>query len=117
MKYFIKDILKPFKVKIIRYAERVREMHDLAKYIPPPSMKDESAMSDHWSVRNKDFTVSDLRLAIRDGLPKSMRDELDDHTEDYCSLTYEDWCELLSIIEVKYERKIAAVNIKKIASS
>ena len=46
-----------------------------------------------------------------------MRDELDDHPEDYRSLTYEDWCDLLSTIEFKDERKISAVNTKKIASA
>ena len=39
MKYVCNDILKPFKVKILRYTKRVRERHDLAKYLPPPSMK------------------------------------------------------------------------------
>ena len=43
IKYIWNDIVKPFKVKIIRYAERVNEMHDLAKYLLPPSMKGESA--------------------------------------------------------------------------
>ena len=46
-----------------------------------------------------------------------MRDELDDHPKDYRSLTYEDWCNLLSTIKVKYERKRSAVHIKKISSS
>ena len=46
-----------------------------------------------------------------------MRDELDDHPEDYFSLTYEDWCDLLSKTEVKDESKISVVQIKKIASS
>ena len=46
-----------------------------------------------------------------------MRYELDDHPEDYCSLTYEDWCDLLSTIEVKDERKRSAGYIKKIASA
>ena len=54
-------------------------MHELAKYLPPPSMKGESAMEANWSFCNKYFTTGDLRLAIRDGLPISMRDELDDH--------------------------------------
>ena len=45
-----------------------------------------------------------------------MRYELDDHPEDYCSLTYEYWCELLSTIEVKDERERESVHIKKIAS-
>ena len=40
---------------------------------------------------------------------------MDDHPEYYCSLTYEDWCDLLSAIEVKYERKRIAGHIKKIA--
>ena len=45
MKYVCNDIVKPFKVKILCYAERVREMHDIAKYLPPPSMNGESSMS------------------------------------------------------------------------
>ena len=46
-----------------------------------------------------------------------MRDELDDHPEDYRSLTYEYWCDLLSTIKVRYERKRAAVHINNIASA
>ena len=79
-------------------------MNDLAKYLPPPSMKGESAIESNWSVRNKEFRISDLQLAIKDGLPKFMRDELDDHPEDYRSSTFENWCDLLSTIEVQDER-------------
>ena len=46
-----------------------------------------------------------------------MQDEFEDHQEDYRSLTYEDWCDLLYTIEVKDERKISAVHIKKIDSA
>ena len=95
MEYVRNDIVKPFKIKIIRYANHVCDMHDLAKYLPPPSIKG------NWSVRNEDFTISDIRLAIKDGLLKSMRDEFDDYPEDYHYLTYEDWCDILSTIEVK----------------
>ena len=45
MKYVCNYIVKPFKVKILRYAERVRDMHDLAKYLRPPLMKGESAVN------------------------------------------------------------------------
>ena len=72
-------------------------------------------MAANWSVHKKEFTTSDIRIAIKDGLPKTTRDVLDDHLEDYCSLTYEDWCDLLSTSEVKYERKRAELHIKKIA--
>ena len=117
MKYFRNDIVKPFKVKILCYTMRVRDMNELAKYLPPPLRKGESAMADNWEFRNEEVTAGDLRLAIRGGLHKSTRDELDYHPEDYCSLTYEDWCELMSTIEVKYERKREACQIKKISST
>ena len=42
---------------------------------------------------------------------------MDDHPEDYFSLTYEDQCDLLSTIEVKDERKRASAQIKNIASA
>ena len=42
---------------------------------------------------------------------------MDDQPENYSSLTFEYWCELLSTIEVKYESKRAAVHISKISSS
>ena len=43
MKYVRNDIVKPFKVKILCYAEHIRGMHDLEKYLPQPSRKEESA--------------------------------------------------------------------------
>ena len=61
--------------------------------------------------------VSELQLAIKDGLPSSMQDDLEDHLEDYFYLPYEYWCDLLSTIKVKDERKRVASQIKKIESS
>ena len=60
MKYFCNDIVKPFKAKILRYSKRVREIHELAKYMPPTLMKGEDAMAANWSVCNKYFTTSDI---------------------------------------------------------
>ena len=95
MKYVCNDTVKPFKVKILRYAEHVCETHDPEKYLPTPSMKGYSAIEANWSVCNEEFTTSDLRLTIKDRITKTIRDELDDHPEDYSSLTYEYWYELL----------------------
>ena len=53
MKYVCNDIMKPSKVKILCYANRMCEMHDLTKYQSPPLMKGESAMAANWSVRKK----------------------------------------------------------------
>ena len=33
------EAVKPFKVEIIRYVERVSDIHDLPKYLHPSSMK------------------------------------------------------------------------------
>ena len=117
MKYVCNDIVKPLKVKILHYAKRICEMYDLAKYLTPASIKGESKMASNWSVRNKEFTSSDLRLVIKDRVPKTIRGELDDRPEDCCSLTYEDWCELLSTIDVKDKIKRAAGHIKNITSA
>ena len=76
MKYIWNDITKPFRVKILRYTKRMREIHDLAKYLHPPSMKCESAEAANWTVLNQEFTASEIPLAIKDGLPSSMPDEL-----------------------------------------
>ena len=117
MKYVRNDIVKPFKVKIIRYSEHVREMHGLVKHLPPPSMKGESSKADNCTVRNQEFTTGEVRLAIKDVLPKSIQGELYYHPEDYRSLTYEYWCDLLSTIKLKYERERSSAQIKKITSA
>ena len=48
IKYFCNDILKSFKVKTLRYAERVQEIHELAKYPPSSSTKGEIATTANW---------------------------------------------------------------------
>ena len=41
---------------------------------------------------------------------------MEDKRGGYCYLPYEEWCALLSTIKVKYNKKIAADNIKKHAT-
>ena len=98
VKYIHNDIVKHFRVRILRYAEHVQDMHNLAKYLPPPSMKDKSYKSANWDVRNKGLSENDIRIAIKDGLPSYMQDKLEDNQEEYSSLDHEYWCDLLSTI-------------------
>ena len=77
--YVRNDIVKLFKVKILRYTECAREIHDLAKYLPPYLIKGVSAEADNLAVLNQEFTAGELRISIKDGIPKSMQDGLDDH--------------------------------------
>ena len=53
MEYVRNGIVKHFIVKIFHYTKRVREMHDLAKYLLPVLMKGKSAMTANWSARNE----------------------------------------------------------------
>ena len=46
-------------------------------------MKGDIEMAANWSIRNREFTTSDLQLAIKDWIHKSTRDELDYRPEDY----------------------------------
>ena len=69
MKYICNDIVNTLKVKILYYAERVREMHELAKYLPPPSMKGEIYEAANYTVRNQEFTDSEVQLIIKDRPP------------------------------------------------
>ena len=46
-----------------------------------------------------------------------MQDELEDNQDYYCPLTHEYWCDLLSTINVRDNRKRAATQIKNIATS
>ena len=52
----------------------------------------------------------------KDGLPESMHNDMEDKDNDYNSLKYEEWYDLLSTLEAKYNRKISAYQIKILAS-
>ena len=46
-----------------------------------------------------------------------MKDVLEDNHGDYCSIPHEEWCDLLSTMEVKDNKKRAADQIKRLATS
>ena len=92
-------------------------MHDLDNYLPPPATKGKSYEAANWKLCDQELAVSEILVAIKDGLPSSMQDKLYDHQEDYNSLTHEDWCDLLSTIEVKDDRKRSSTQIKNITST
>ena len=60
LKYIRNDILKPSCVEIIRYTKRAMDMHKLAKYLPPPSMKGRNYEASNWKFRDQEFSVNDI---------------------------------------------------------
>ena len=79
-------------------------MHDLEKHISNLSIKGGGYEEENWKVCDKEFSVHDIWVAIKDWLPSSMQDELEESKEDYCSLANEYWCDLLSTIKTKDNR-------------
>ena len=82
-KYIHNDIVKTFRVGILQYAKCVREMHDLAKYLPTPSMKSVGLKEAGWEAREKEFNKDFIRFATKDRLPTSMQDALKYNHEGY----------------------------------
>ena len=78
LKYLHTDIVKPFRVGICRYAKRVQDVHNLAKHLPPPSINCDSFEAANCKVRDKEFSVREIRFSIKDLLPLSIQDELED---------------------------------------
>ena len=79
-------------------------------------MKGERYESANWDVRDKGLSKNEICVAIKDVLPSSMKDELEDNQEDYSSFTHEYWCDILSTVKVKYNRKREVTRINKIAA-
>ena len=52
-------------------------MQDLAKYPPPPSMKEDKYFQSDWANRDKLFNEYDIRVATKDGLPTSIQDKME----------------------------------------
>ena len=66
--------MKPFIFRIIQFTEHICEMHELAKYITPPSMKGKEYDEADWDVHDKELSENDICVATTDVLPTSMQD-------------------------------------------
>ena len=105
--------MNPFRVRIIHYAEHVRDMFDLAKYLPPPSMKGNEYDQADWAVQEKQLSEYVIRVATKDWLLKSIQDEMEDKGKKHWSFTHKEWCNFMSTMKEKDNRKRYAAQIKK----
>ena len=75
VKYIHNDIVKPFRFSIPHYSECARKMHNLAKYLPPPSMTGGEYDRADRTARDKEFTEHDICVETKDRLLTYMQDE------------------------------------------
>ena len=88
--------MKPFSFGIIQYVGHIQDMHNLIKYLPPPSMKGGEFEQADWNVRDKEWNEDVISVATKYRLPISMNNELEDKHEDYSSTPHEEGCDLWS---------------------
>ena len=79
--YVKNDTQNTYEMSIIKYAERVSEMFELDKYLPPPSKKNEEyhdAARENWDF----FLKDDICKEIKDVMPEVMKKEVEDKEYD-----------------------------------
>ena len=57
------DIVNPYRVSILHYVKRVRNMHDIDNFLPLPSRKGDKFDQENWKVRNKEFSDDEICVA------------------------------------------------------
>ena len=65
VKYIHNDIVKPFIVGIIQCTESARDMHDPAKYLPPPLTEGKEYSDADWTVCDKYLYENEIDVATR----------------------------------------------------
>ena len=60
VKYIHNNIVEPFRVVTLQYYEHVREMQDLAEYLPQPLMKGREYYTAKWTIRDKELYENDI---------------------------------------------------------
>ena len=82
VKYICNGSVNPFRFVILHYSEQIHEMHNLANYLPPTSMKGREYDETDWNVCDKELADHEICATSRGELPTSMKDELDDKIQD-----------------------------------
>ena len=72
VKYIQNNIVKPLRVIILQYTKHIPEIHELAKYLTPPSNKGDKYDQYNLIVHNWYFTEDEISVTKKDGLTTSM---------------------------------------------
>ena len=67
-----------------------------------------------WYICDRELNEDVIKVTTKDRIPTYIHDELEDNKEEYCSITHEEWCNLLSTMGVNDNRKRDASQIKRL---
>jgi hypothetical protein len=95
IRYLENKVIKPFDMAIRDFYDRVVEMYSYVYYMQPPSMNNQVWYEAKWSTCSTQMSEERMRTAVRNGLPRSMQDKLDQKDEDYCMVSIETFLDYL----------------------
>eukprot|EP00557_Chaetoceros_sp_GSL56_P012168 CAMPEP_0176484630 /NCGR_PEP_ID=MMETSP0200_2-20121128/4560_1 /TAXON_ID=947934 /ORGANISM="Chaetoceros sp., Strain GSL56" /LENGTH=472 /DNA_ID=CAMNT_0017881123 /DNA_START=218 /DNA_END=1637 /DNA_ORIENTATION=- len=107
IRYLENKIIKPYDMAIRDFYDRVIEMYSYTYYIQPPSMNNQAWYEAKWSACSTIFSDRRMRTAIRNGLPRSMQDKLDQKDEDYRMVSTETFLDYLYRLETEDKQERA----------
>lgn len=83
VRYLENKIIKPYDMAIRDFYDCVLEMYSYLHYMQLPSMNNQAWYEAKWHMLYNRPIEERLHVAIRNGLPRSMQDKLDQKDEDY----------------------------------
>ena len=80
--------MNPFRVGILQYAGRGREIQYIAKFMPPTLKKGDDYDQSYLTVLNKELSENEIGNSTNDELSSSMQDEMEDKDNNYSYLPH-----------------------------
>jgi hypothetical protein len=93
-------IIKPYNMAIRDFYKQVIKMYSCLHYMQLPSMNNQAWYEAKWHTLYNQPTDEHLRVAICNGLPKSMQDKLDQKDKDYQMVSNETFLDYLYHLEM-----------------
>ena len=103
--YVMNAINKPFKMGIQDYAERMCVMFEMAKIIPTTSRNNKEYHKDAWDTSDMPYKEDMIQKAIKDEITAVIQEEVGEKFgSDYCTISTEEWIDLIGTLEVRDAR-------------
>ena len=103
--YVKNDIQNLYKMVILKYDELVREMFEMANFLPPPISNNCQYHNTAWDIGNKPFKEYGTLRVIKDGLPVVTNNWFE-KKECGCHTLPDEYCiDLLGTLETHYDSR------------
>ena len=103
------DIQKYFKMSILEYAERMRQIFEMEKLLPPSIRNIQKYDQVDWDTRDMTYKEYVIRKVFKYGPPIVMYEQVKENFgEDYRTIPTDDWIDLFGTLQVRDDRMRAS---------